>query len=126
MLTISGLLAAQAVARAASSPAKLTPEGRYRPRNTAVVRTIAQGLHSICLHLLAWQMRRMNKTVLHSLDERTLHDIGLHRRGIEAAVRDIDVTLARHKRAALRLSRQGAWAAAIRGGPRRPHTVQGG
>jgi uncharacterized protein YjiS (DUF1127 family) len=123
MLTITALLAAGAVARAAQSAAKPTSEGRYRPRNTAVVRTLAQAMHSVCLHLLAWQMRRMNKTVLHSLDEHTLRDIGLHRRGIEATVRDIDVTLARRKRAALRFSRQGAWAAAVRGGPRRPQAI---
>jgi hypothetical protein len=53
----------------------------------------------------------MNRTILYGLDDRALHDIGLHRSGIEAAVRDIDAELARRKRAVLRRAGHGRLAA---------------
>src|SRR5687768_18534350 len=80
MLTPIGFLGSAAITRAVQSPAPPASDGGFHPRNTAVVMTIAQGLRSICVKMLAWQMRRMNKAILYSLDERTLHDRSEERR----------------------------------------------
>ena len=120
MLIPIGMLGSAAITGPAKGFVPPAQDGRFRPHNTDVVRTIARGFHTFCLRMLAWQMRRMNRTILSSLDERSLHDIGLHRSGIEAAVRDIRA--ARRKRAAIRRFRQGAFP----GGPQQPATVRGG
>ena len=75
----------------------------------ALIRTAERRLDSFWLRVLAWHMRRVNRAILGSLDDRSLHDIGMHRSGIEAAVRGIDVALARRKRAAIRRAGHGRW-----------------
>jgi uncharacterized protein YjiS (DUF1127 family) len=60
-----------------------------------VLATAAQLLASAWRRFLAWQARRATRTILASLDDRTLHDIGLHRGEIESAVRDLEAGLAR-------------------------------
>jgi uncharacterized protein YjiS (DUF1127 family) len=67
-------------------------------------KSAARGLDSLWLRALAWHMRRVNRAILYALDDRSLQDIGMHRSGIEAAVRDIDARLARRRRAAIRRS----------------------
>src|SRR5262249_3162686 len=62
--------------------------------------SFARGARIAWLRLLAWQSRRATRKILGSLDDRILHDIGLHRSEIESVLHDIDVALSRrHPRA---------------------------
>ena len=92
---------------------------------TTMAVAAARRLDSIWLRLLAWQMRRVSRDVLHALDDRSLHDIGMHRSGIEAAVRNIDADLARRKRAAIRRGQRGRWPAAGAGRAPLTQSTQG-
>ena len=104
MFTPTALTAA-AMASAAKLPAR-SPTGTARSfvafPGSAMAKSAAKRLDTFWLHVLAWHMRRMNRAILSSLDDRSLHDIGLHRSGIEAAVRGIDAELAARKRAVSR------------------------
>ena len=92
---------------------------------SAMAKSAAKRLDTLWLHLLAWQMRRMNRAILSSLDDRSLRDIGMHRSGIEAAVRNIDADLARRKRAAIRRGQRGRWPAAGAGRAPLTQSTQG-
>jgi uncharacterized protein YjiS (DUF1127 family) len=105
MLTFIAITAA-AMANAAKSPGG-TARSIASFSGSAVAKSAAKRVDSFWLHVLAWQMRRMNRAILSSLDDRSLHDIGLHRSGIEAALRGIDAELAGRKRAALRRAGSG-------------------
>jgi uncharacterized protein YjiS (DUF1127 family) len=59
------------------------------------LKTASQVLAFAWRYLLAWQARRATRTILASLDDRTLHDIGLQRGEIESAVRDLEAAVAR-------------------------------
>ena len=61
-------------------------------------RTVARAMGAAWLRCLAWQSRRATRKILGSLDDRILHDIGLHRSEIEAVVQDIDMALSRRLR----------------------------
>ena len=99
-------LTAAAMASAAKSSAGTARSFVSFP-GSAMAKSAAKRLDTLWLHLLAWQMRRMNRAILSSLDDRSLRDIGMHRSGIEAAVRGIDADLAERKRAALRRAASG-------------------
>jgi len=60
-------------------------------------RAIVHAVGAAWLRLLAWQSRRATRKILGSLDDRILHDIGLHRSEIESVLHDIDVALSRRR-----------------------------
>ena len=100
-------LTAAAMASTAKSPTGVARSFVSFP-GSAMAKSAAKRLDTFWLHVLAWHMRRMNRAILSSLDDRSLHDIGLHRSGIEAAVRGIDAELAARKRAVSRRTGSGA------------------
>jgi uncharacterized protein YjiS (DUF1127 family) len=65
---------------------------------------VERTLQALCLRLIAWHIRRGTRAALRSLDDRTLHDIGLTRGEIESAVEDLDAVMARRARTARRLA----------------------
>jgi uncharacterized protein YjiS (DUF1127 family) len=78
----------------------------YRPSLAAGVETASELLSRAAKHIsgalatlwrryLTWQMRRATRMVLHSLDSRSLNDIGMDRSEIEAFVRDLKYRPAR-------------------------------
>ena len=74
------------------------PTGEAHWSNRA--RTLADTVGAAWLRLLAWQSRRATKKILGSLDDRILHDIGLHRSEIESVVHDLEVALSPRRRLA--------------------------
>ena len=79
--------------------------GRSMSRNTRWVggaKTVVRAAGAAWLRCLAWQGRRATRKILGSLDDRILHDIGLHRSEIESVVQELDIALGRRRRAAIR------------------------
>lgn len=50
---------------------------------------VAGFVQAVWLRYLAWQLRRSTRMLLDSLDDRMLHDIGLHRSEIDTVVHQI-------------------------------------
>jgi uncharacterized protein YjiS (DUF1127 family) len=54
------------------------------------VKTVGHYLGAAWSRYVGWKAGRDTRNALHSLDDRTLADIGVSRGGIEAVVRDIE------------------------------------
>lgn len=54
---------------------------------------VVHGLRSSILRYLAWRTRRATRAILHGLEDRTLHDIGLNRSEIEAVTGALETAL---------------------------------
>jgi uncharacterized protein YjiS (DUF1127 family) len=51
--------------------------------------SVARHVTAVWSRLIAWKMRRATQTILSSLDDRTLKDIGLQRNEIDVVLRNI-------------------------------------
>jgi uncharacterized protein YjiS (DUF1127 family) len=92
--TISSVGAAALVRISASQvpavvPRKATPARLEEPEvQGAAMRHVT----AVWSRLVAWKMRRATRTILSSLDDRTLQDIGLQRSEIDRVLRDMQLT----------------------------------
>ena len=69
---------------------RLDPAGKLFAREVVLQRarrTRGEFLHAVFRNILSWYWQRAAIAQLQGLDDQTLKDIGLHRSGIEAAVR---------------------------------------
>lgn len=68
---------------------RLDPAGKLFAREVVLQarRTRGEFLHTLFRGLLSWYWQRAAIAQLQGLDDQALKDIGLHRSGIEAAVR---------------------------------------
>ena len=71
-------------------------------RQVGGAKNIVRAVRSAWLRCLAWQGRCATRKILGSLDDRILHDIGLHRSEIESVVQELDIAVSRRQRAAIR------------------------
>ena len=59
----------------------------FAPDQTKGSSAVFQHVNGVWSRLVAWKMRRATRIILASLDDRTLHDIGLRRSEVDVVLR---------------------------------------